>query len=90
MRFRKIQMAVSSLINLIMPISVIVDGKCDYFQSITLGEKYYIYNNDYPNNYDSKTACRWIGQSTPNTQIVLSCEVIDIPSVSPRKSIIIL
>ncbi|KAL3287985.1 hypothetical protein HHI36_002439 [Cryptolaemus montrouzieri] len=56
-----------------------VNAQCQYFQQIKLGENYYIYNNEYPGNYRRGTNCRWSARSEPGTQIVLSCEEINIP-----------
>lgn len=74
-------MALAGFINLIMPMSVAVDANCDYYQDMTLGQRYYIYNPGYPNKYKGGTSCRFVGVSPHDTEIVLSCEIVDIPVV---------
>lgn len=58
-----------------------VNGQCLYSQEIMLGRQYYIFNDEYPGNYSRGTNCRWRAVSEPGTQIVLTCEEINIPEV---------
>lgn len=74
-------MAVSSILGIFMPMSAAVNSYCDYYQEIELGQRYYIYNPEYPEWYEAGASCRWVAHSQPNTKIVLSCEDIDIPKV---------
>ncbi|KAF2903823.1 hypothetical protein ILUMI_02349 [Ignelater luminosus] len=76
-------MALAGFINLIMPMSVAVDANCDYYQDMTLGQPYYIYSPGYPNKYKAGASCRFVGVSPYDTEIVVSCETVDIP-VSER------
>ncbi|CAG9864067.1 unnamed protein product [Phyllotreta striolata] len=55
---------------------------CDYLQKFVLGQKYYIYNPGYPRKYAPGTDCFWYGVSPSGTSIVITCEEIDLPSVS--------
>ena len=73
-------MALANLFNFFMPVSIM--ATCDFYQELTMGKEYYIYNVEYPNTYKAGTTCRWMAQSQMNTRIVLSCEDIDIPGVS--------
>lgn len=68
-----------------MPVSVAIDPNCDYYQSMVLGQQYYIYNSEYPSGYPASTSCRWTANSEPGTRIVITCEDIAIPSVSVVK-----
>lgn len=74
-------MAVSSIFNFFMPFTAAVDSKCDFYQSLVMGQEYYIYNMEYPSNYDNQRNCRWIGDTVNGTKIVVSCEDISLPSV---------
>lgn len=65
-----------------MPVSMVVDAACDYYQNLAVGHEYYIYNNEYPDNYRKSTSCRWVAKSDPGTRIVISCGDIDLPPVS--------
>ncbi|XP_044744420.1 venom serine protease-like isoform X2 [Coccinella septempunctata] len=56
-----------------------VSGQCRYSHDIMLGSQYYIFNEEYPENYRKGTNCRWSARSEPGTQIVLTCEEINIP-----------
>ncbi|RZB40648.1 Trypsin and/or CUB domain containing protein [Asbolus verrucosus] len=73
-------MSIASIFNFFMPISLAIDSNCDFYQELVMGEEYYIYNQEYPNYYTPSTACRWVGKSPEDTNIVLSCENIDLPS----------
>lgn len=53
---------------------------CDYLQDFIVGQKYYIYSPGYPDNYHPSTDCFWYGASPPGTNIVISCEDINLPS----------
>lgn len=77
-------MALANLWSFFMPISMAIDSNCDYYQDVALGQQYYIYNQDYPSYYPPSTSCRWIAKSPIETVIVISCEEIDLPSVSRR------
>ncbi|KAF5298763.1 hypothetical protein FQR65_LT09632 [Abscondita terminalis] len=44
-----------------------------------MGQKYYIYNPEYPKFYNPGTSCRWVGETTPNAVIVVTCEDINLP-----------
>ncbi|KAK5647781.1 hypothetical protein RI129_002673 [Pyrocoelia pectoralis] len=72
-------MAVVGIAHLIMPTSSAVDPSCDYYQDVSVGQRYYIYNHQYPNKYTAGTSCRWVGQTAPNAVIVLTCEDINLP-----------
>lgn len=75
-------MAVSSLLNFFMPISAAVDSKCDHYQSLVMGQEYYVYNYEYPATYSGQMNCRWLGESIGGSKIVVSCEDVSLPSVS--------
>lgn len=79
-------MALSGIMNLFMPISAAINPNCDYYQNVELGQRYYIYNEEYPNLYPPRTSCRWVAHSPGNTKMILSCEDIDIPAVSYTNS----
>lgn len=86
-RFEFVAMALASIINFFMPVSMAIDPNCDYYQNMILGQTYYIYNPQYPSNYPASTSCRWRGISEASTKIVITCEDIAIPSVSiPRNN----
>ncbi|KAJ3648510.1 hypothetical protein Zmor_020308 [Zophobas morio] len=57
----------------------VLDPECDFAQQVVLGQEYYIYNPEYPNNRTSQKSCRWVGQSPPGTVIVISCNDVSIP-----------
>lgn len=75
-------MALSGIMNFFMPISAAIDPNCDYYQTVELGQQYYLYNREYPSYYPPRTSCRWVAHSPGNTRLVLSCEDVDIPAVS--------
>lgn len=75
-------MALAGLTNFFMAAMAAIDPNCDYYQEMTLGQTYYLYNKEYPNNYPPNTSCRWVARSPANTRIILSCEDIQIPPVS--------
>lgn len=74
-------MVISTILGIFMPMSIAVYSNCDYYQEVEIGQRYYIYNKEYPDWYPAGTACRWVAHSKANTKIVLSCEDIDIPKV---------
>lgn len=74
-------MALAAILNFFMPVSMSIDPNCDYYQELVLGTQYYVYNQEYPNNYGPSTACRWLAISALSTKIVLTCETIVIPAV---------
>ncbi|XP_044265432.1 ovochymase-1-like [Tribolium madens] len=59
-----------------------IDPNCDYYQDMQIGQEYFIYNKEYPNNYGPSTACRWLARSPENTVIVLSCNEMNVPPSS--------
>lgn len=81
-RLKFLAMALASIINFFMPVSMAIDPNCDYYQNMILGQTYYIYNPQYPSNYPASTSCRWRGISEASTKIVITCEDIAIPSSS--------
>lgn len=74
-------MAISSILNFFIPITAAVDNNCDFYQSLMMGQEYYIYNLEYPANYKEGTNCRWLGEGINNSKIVISCEDVALPSV---------
>jgi hypothetical protein len=66
--------------------SMAIDPTCDYFQELVMGQEYYIYNLEYPSSYSQSVSCRWSGTSPEDTVIILTCDDIDIPSVSKPNS----
>ncbi|KAK4884987.1 hypothetical protein RN001_001258 [Aquatica leii] len=72
----------TSLVNILIvtiPTIAAVDSNCDYYQDVAMGQKYYIYNREYPKFYGPATSCRWIGETSPNAVIVVTCEDINLP-----------
>ncbi|XP_018566053.1 venom serine protease-like [Anoplophora glabripennis] len=81
-RFQFLAMALASILNFFMPVSMAIDPNCDYYQNMILGQTYYIYNSEYPTSYPTSTSCRWKANSEIGTKIVITCEDIAIPSSS--------
>lgn len=76
-------MALPSIFGFLMPVTMAaINPNCDFYQQLVLGQEYYIYNDEYPGLYPPSTSCRWTGESPPGTSIVLSCEDIQLPTVS--------
>lgn len=57
-----------------------VDPNCYYSQQMVTGQKYYLYNKEFPNYYTS-AACEWDAIAPTNTKIILTCNIIDLPKV---------
>lgn len=53
-----------------------------------MGQEYYVFNEEYPANFNGTKNCRWIGESVRGSRIVVSCEDISLASVRPTIYII--
>ncbi|XP_066142745.1 venom serine protease 34-like isoform X2 [Euwallacea fornicatus] len=74
--------AVSNFFNILIPIPILIQNinpNCVYYQVMTLGERYYIFNKEYPGNYSSGTACQWKALSPINSKVVLACDDVHLP-----------
>lgn len=56
-----------------------IKSDCDYYQDMVAEKEYYVYNSEYPENYEGENHCRWQAKS-PYT-IKINCTDIDIPPV---------
>ncbi|KAJ8979228.1 hypothetical protein NQ317_019080 [Molorchus minor] len=79
-RAKYLSMALASILNFFMPVSVAINPNCDFYQDLIMGQEYYIYNQEYPGSYGPSASCRWVAHSEPGTRIIISCENINIPS----------
>ncbi|XP_066262338.1 transmembrane protease serine 9-like [Euwallacea similis] len=67
---------------MLIPIPILtqdINPNCVYYQEMTLGERYYIFNKEYPGNYSSGTACQWRALSPINSKVVLACDAVHLP-----------
>ncbi|XP_077283216.1 transmembrane protease serine 9-like [Arctopsyche grandis] len=58
------------------------DANCDYFQSISAGQTFYVYSSNYPNNYGPGKTCRWQAQCPTGTVCRLNCAEINLPATT--------
>lgn len=72
--------SVPTFLFLLTPMTTAVDSNCDYYQSLVMGQTYYIYNHDYPNSYNGPLNCLWVAETDKSSKIIISCD-IDLPSV---------
>ncbi|KAJ8963446.1 hypothetical protein NQ318_018926 [Aromia moschata] len=70
-RFNYISMALASIINFFMPVSMVVQSELRFLSG-----------HGYPSNYRPSTACRWTAHSEVGTKIIISCEEVVIPRSS--------
>lgn len=75
-------MALASIVNWFMPMTLAIDRGCDFYQYVIPGRNYYIYNLEYPDNYHGVVSCRWRAESPPDSKIVITCDDIRLPPVS--------
>jgi len=55
-----------------------IDAGCDFYQTITAGTTYYVFNSEYPNNYNGSRSCRWYARSATNVR--LNCQIFSLPA----------
>ncbi|KAF7283055.1 hypothetical protein GWI33_001510 [Rhynchophorus ferrugineus] len=73
------------IFNFLMPVSMVVnvvDPNCVFYQEMLIGEQYYIYNREYPQNYSTGASCKWVAVSPPNSKIFLSCKDVIMPKTT--------
>uniref|UniRef100_A0A6P7FK98 Venom serine protease-like isoform X1 n=1 Tax=Diabrotica virgifera virgifera TaxID=50390 RepID=A0A6P7FK98_DIAVI len=64
----------------ILSITWAVNPKCNYYKNLDVGQKFPVYNQQYPNNYSAGYNCNWQVQSPIGSKIIISCENINLPS----------
>ena len=57
--------------------SLAVDDGCNFYQDLTLGTTYYVYNPEYPHSYRGQRSCSWTMNS--DYRINLNCSTFELP-----------
>ncbi|KAF5298864.1 hypothetical protein FQA39_LY11676 [Lamprigera yunnana] len=76
----KIRIVLIALLNLIIQISVTAIDDI-FYQNLSIGQEYYIYNEGYPNKYVSGYSQKWVLETRDDAEIVLNCELELPPSI---------
>lgn len=76
-------MLLAQLISLLFPTmrGFAADTDCDFYQQLTIGTTYYVYNPEYPGYYSGPRNCRWTAVAMAGMMVNLNCN-LEIPQVT--------
>ena len=62
--------------------SLAIDNGCNYYQELTPGTTFYVYNPEYPYSYRGQRSCRWNMKS--DYRVSLNCTTFQLPWVRSK------
>lgn len=54
---------------------------CDYFQNLTVGQRFDVFSPGYPQMYRGRVDCRWTAVSPARSTIIIQCLDMNLPTV---------